>query len=435
MSRLRKYTRAAVLSIIFASAHAASIPSVFERQATCAAEGFSPCGNGLPSNFCCGAGTKCITLAGNTTVLCCPDGSSCDRISPITCNVELQDPATHPDAQVKTTALKSKLATCGTQCCPFGYACNNQQQCVMNSDQSKGPSELPASELPTTTPGPTSSVSVPTVIPTTITTSPSAPAQQDGNGNDNNEDGDKNDNKNKSTFPTAIVIGVLCGILVGVGLGVALLLFLARRRRRNAPPLNEKKRSGAPRPSTSTSSFGNIISEPIPMSDSTLRTDFILKTPSTVHSRGSVTSPPRFGANGGGHARLSSTATTLAHHPIGLARSDSHPRTPERTPVRGIVVPPIRGMRPGSGSRKYQPPNVPNPLAPQQPQHIQREPSSESINVFADPRTVGQGRPGPKRLTSATTFTDMMEEAELGDVRRGKPFVMQTPQMPSQANR
>ncbi|CCF38918.1 hypothetical protein CH063_02014 [Colletotrichum higginsianum] len=414
MARLRKCTRATVLSILFAYAHAASIPSVFGRQDSCAVDGFSACGNGLPNNFCCGTGTKCITLAGNTTVLCCPEGSSCDRISPITCNVNLQDPAAHPDAQIKTTALKAKLGTCGeNKCCPFGYTCNSFQQCVMESDQTKEPEVVV-----TSTPGPTSTGTAPTVIPTTIAAS-AAPS---------------GDNKNDNSFPTAIVIGVLCGVLVGVGLGVALLLFLARRRRRrNAPLQTEKKRSGAPRPSTSTSSFGNIISEPIPMSDSTVRTDFILKTPSTVNSRSSATSPTPRGAGGNGygyHTRLSSTATTLAHHPIGLARSDSTLRTPPNTttPERGVPVPPIRGMRPNSGSRRHHPSKVPSPLLPPKPGYIQREPSSESINVFADPRTVGGNRPGAKRMT---TFTDMMEEAELGEVRRGKPYVPQTPQMPS----
>ncbi|EFQ26303.1 hypothetical protein CGRA01v4_05393 [Colletotrichum graminicola] len=440
MARLRKRTRATVLSLLLASAHAASIPSVLARQETCAANGFSPCGNGLPGNFCCGTGTKCITLAGNTTVLCCPEGSTCDRISPITCNIDLQDPATHPDAQIKTTALTGKLATCGVdKCCPFGYTCNQNQQCVIDPDQTKKP-EIVSTSIP----GPTSTGAAPTVIPTDIptviptvvpTVSPTVipttiaasatPDNINNNGNDNNADG--------NAFPTAIVIGVLCGVLVGVGLGVALLLFLARRRRRNAPFQNEKKRSGAPRPSTSTSSFGNIISDPIPISDSTVRTDFILKTPSTVNSRGFTTSPTRYGASGAGHhTRLSSTATTLAHQPIGLARSDSAPRTPpNKTPERGVPVPPIRGMRPNSGSRRHHPSSVPSPLSPPKPGYIPREPSSESINVFADPRTVGGERPGAKRMT---TFTDMMEEAELGEVRRGKPYVLQTPQMPSKMN-
>ncbi|KAI3533678.1 hypothetical protein CSPX01_12603 [Colletotrichum filicis] len=442
MSRLRKCTRVAVLSILIASAHAASIPSVFGRQDnTCAASGFTSCGNGLPGNFCCGTGKKCITLAGNTTVLCCPEGESCDRISPITCNINLQDPVAHPGASIKTTVLNGTLATCGDSCCPFGYSCNSLSQCTKDSDQTKAPEEAS-----TPVPKPTSTATtVPSVIPTTIAAS-TTPAG-DNNNNNNNDNGDS-DNKN-GTFPTAIVIGSLCGLLVGVGLGVALLLFCARRRRRGPPPLSEKKRggSGGPRPSTSTSSFGNIISEPIPITDNaTVRTDFILKTPSTTHSRsrsdsGFVTSPAGSTPNKG-HNRLSSTATTLAHHPIGLARSDSAPRTP---PGRGAgtgAVAPIRGMRPNSGSRRLQPPNVPNPLAPPKPgyinnnssnnqSHLQREPSSESISVFADPRTVG-GRPGVKRNT---TFTDMMEEAELGDVRRGKPYVPYTPQMPSQPGR
>ncbi|TDZ17732.1 hypothetical protein Cob_v009318 [Colletotrichum orbiculare MAFF 240422] len=421
MARLRKCRRATVLSMLLASAQAASLPVIFQRQETCAAQGFSPCGNGLPASFCCQAGATCITLVGNSTVLCCPEGTNCDRISPITCNVSLQDPEAHPDAVIKTTALKSKLTTCGTRCCPFGYDCNGADQCVKKADQSELPSELPASELPTSTPGPTSSVAIPTVIPTIIattspettepgTSSPSAPAQQGGN------DGGNDGGGNKNTFPTAIVIGVLCGILAGVGIGVALLIFLSRRRRNAAVRQNEKKRSRGPRPSTSTSSFGNIISEPIPTSDSAFRTDFILKTPSTGTSTFSPTKRP-----GQAHFRNSST-TTLAHDPIGLARSDSKPRTPDRN---NISVAPIRGMRPNSGRR---PPAAQNPLLAPPPQQLQREPSSESINVFADP--VDVLRPGQRRMTSATTFTDLMDEADLGDVRRGKPFVPQTPKTP-----
>ncbi|OLN88540.1 hypothetical protein CCHL11_01786 [Colletotrichum chlorophyti] len=408
MSRSPRYTRATVLSILlFASARAATIPSFFERQATCAAANFVHCGNSLPVDFCCETGKKCIILAGKTTVLCCPEESDCNQVSTITCNISLQDAAAHPDAQIKTTSLTGKLPTCGKRCCPFGYVClNDGEMCILEAGVFKPPPKSSSSSsLPSTTP---ESTSVPSVIPTTIVTSslesPTAPVQEEGNGS-----------KSQS-----------------VGLGVGLLLCLARRRRRNTTVQNEGKSGGPPRPSTSTSSFGNIISEPIPMSDSALRTDFILKTPSTVHSKG-----PR--VNSDAVSCLSSSATTLANQPVGIARSDSHPRTPDRNhgtaPQRGIPIPPIRNMRPNSGSRRHPPSNVPNPLTPPPPpgSNLQREPSSESINVFADPRTMP--RPRDRRQTSATTFTDMMEEAELGDVRRGMPYVPPTPRMPPQGNR
>jgi hypothetical protein len=52
---------------------------------------------------------------------------------------------------------------------------------------------------------------------------------------------------------------------------------------------------------------------------------------------------------------------------------------------------------------------------------LQREPSSESINVFAEPGTVERNT--MRRNTTTTTFSDLMEEADLGDVRKGRPFV------------
>lgn len=64
------------------------------------------------------------------------------------------------------------------------------------------------------------------------------------------------------------------------------------------------------------------------------------------------------------------------------------------------------------------------------PQNTQSEPGSggggggagyENINVFADPVTVRTR--SDKRYTHATTFTDLMDEADLGDVRRGRPYV------------
>ncbi|KAI1504203.1 hypothetical protein F5X99DRAFT_372833 [Biscogniauxia marginata] len=96
---------------------------------------------GLPNGFCCASNTTCIALAGNTTALCCPGGSNCERISPITCNLTLQDPTTdtgHPEIQ--TSELRGPLPACGTGCCPWGYSCiDDGDTCLMDWDQSKAP--------------------------------------------------------------------------------------------------------------------------------------------------------------------------------------------------------------------------------------------------------------------------------------------------------
>jgi hypothetical protein len=84
------------------------------------------------------------------------------------------------------------------------------------------------------------------------------------------------------------------------------------------------------------------------------------------------------------------------------------------------------------------PPMPPMPdLGDPETPRLQREPSSESINIFADPSTAGSGgfglgvdrgdRARDSRLTTHTTFTEMMERAELGGLRRGEKFVPQPP--------
>ncbi|PHH68660.1 hypothetical protein CDD80_7365 [Ophiocordyceps camponoti-rufipedis] len=68
-----------------------------------------PCA-GLPAPLCCAADSVCNALAGNTTVLCCPKGRSCDKIRPITCDVRSQDPRGKDSlgAPIKTLVLGGK---------------------------------------------------------------------------------------------------------------------------------------------------------------------------------------------------------------------------------------------------------------------------------------------------------------------------------------
>jgi hypothetical protein len=63
--------------------------------------------------------------------------------------------------------------------------------------------------------------------------------------------------------------------------------------------------------------------------------------------------------------------------------------------------------------------------------HLRREPSSESINIFADPSTARSGGLGveERRQSAQTTFTDMMERADLRGVGQGEPYVL--PVMPA----
>ncbi len=96
---------------------------------SCPSSNYTTCGNGLPLNFCCQTGELCLSLAANTTSVCCPDGANCSTILPIPCNIQAQNVTTSPYSPVHTTALNSALPRCGipqdgsATCCPFGFLC------------------------------------------------------------------------------------------------------------------------------------------------------------------------------------------------------------------------------------------------------------------------------------------------------------------------
>ncbi|KAL6402258.1 hypothetical protein AUP68_14728 [Ilyonectria robusta] len=97
---------------------------LFDRDdSSCALENYTQCGSQVPDNLCCPDDTKCMIIASNTTIVCCPNGSDCGTIKPIVCNVALQDTAKHPGSPIQTLALSASMETCGSACCPFGYIC------------------------------------------------------------------------------------------------------------------------------------------------------------------------------------------------------------------------------------------------------------------------------------------------------------------------
>ncbi|ELR09637.1 hypothetical protein GMDG_04128 [Pseudogymnoascus destructans 20631-21] len=194
-------------------------------------------------------------------------------------------------------------------------------------------------------------------------------------------------------FPTtAIITGLLPGILAGILLSLTTFCLLGARRRRadaRAPKISSPTYQG-----------------------SDFRTDFVRRYQPS--SPGTSTGTPATGISRVRSLfRKSSSAAAGARQTRGLGMGP--PFSP--SPRRG--VPPI----PDRDLRAYQQ----EALAGQ----LRREPSSESINIFADPSTARGGGLGveERRQSAQTTFTDMMERADLRGVGQGEPYVL--PVMPA----
>jgi hypothetical protein len=72
-----------------------------------------------------------------------------------------------------------------------------------------------------------------------------------------------------------------------------------------------------------------------------------------------------------------------------------------------------------------------NGLMPPHTPRQNREPSSVSINVFADPNITPDRTPesnANRRYTHMTTFTQMLDSAGLDGVARGDPFLPYQPE-------
>jgi hypothetical protein len=369
MRRVRTSGHIVLVAVcIWNSAAAQSSHNLFERASTCADASFNQCTEaGLPSSFCCPSSSTCVALAANTTVLCCPTGADCSTIKPIPCDVTLQNATLYPDNTLKTTALTGTLPTCGSQCCPFGYACNSAGNCVMNADQQ--------TSVPTisTTSSPSSTRATASTHSSSAPTSASAPAKTTT----------ATLTASCNMFPIgAILVGFFPGLVLGALLTVASICLLGAHRRKA-----DRRRSG--------SSFGNI-SEPQPSGD--MRTDFLRKPPQTPSTD-----------NGSSPARRNTVQRVRSL----FRKPNSTNGSPEQD---ARPAPPIPLM-------------VQRPVTPR----MQREPSYEDINIFADGDTASALRErerenglelgGPLRdgrASHQTTFTDMMERSGLAGLQKGQ---------------
>ncbi|KAI0175614.1 hypothetical protein GGR52DRAFT_319561 [Hypoxylon sp. FL1284] len=422
------------LAVMFAAtASASSIrPDMLLSRAdeTCAADGYARCAQtGLPDNFCCETGSTCLVLAGNTTVLCCPKGSACAKISAITCDITLQDASVNPAAEIKTTALDSELEKCGTQCCPFGYHCDGTI-CLKNDDQSEKPSPAPkpsgtsTAASSTRTSNPTSST---TVAVSGITSSAPSTSETPAP-------------STESTSNTARIVGGVVGGVIGlVIIIVAVVVLRFRRRKRERREVGQKHE--LQRHNSSTSSFGNIISAPVPHAEyPSQRIDFLAKrsqasgstrgTATITTATPSMSSPitssqaqrrPQRDAEdddddayerGFGFMPPNSPYSAFARRPDSalLDAPRSYHQSAEISGLRSLTD--WRPNHSKSSADDYLSP-APAPLTAasssrdRDRERRQHSDGSESINIFADPITFG-GRP----TSAATTWSNIQKRAD-----------------------
>lgn len=431
------------------------------------------CSAAVPSGFCCPQNTQCLALAAGTTALCCPKGSTCNRIEPIACDVRLQNPKDHADAVVLTSVFDVELDVCDTGCCPFGYSCakaaSGNGQCVRSEDQSKKPGEGPKSS--------TTATATATTTATSSKSTASSPSETTATATETSSETTTPASSTATATPAAdtekgissrtvsVIGGVVGGALVVIIIIVVAILCLRRRRRVNsAEPLYDKPPSRHHGP---PSIRGLTISDPVVQQGSEYRTDFMLKSPSAHSSISNQPVNARWSGGGGGGGGTGGGLRPL--HTRNLTPpSSSPPRrdsgrwqhrlsipNPFRSPdqddgfsprcdspaspfdhtahdnlrtghVTNGRLAPIRGMRASRRlSRRIE------------SQHVLRENTDDAeegcIDIFADEHALTPDAQhhgswdGYGDVNRITTFSDLMEKADLGPVHRGQRYVPGTP--------
>lgn len=130
---------------------------------------YFPCQKpGLPSSFCCPSGSKCISLASATTLLCCEDGNDCSNVDPISCDIQKLNATANPGSPVLTTELDKSLEKCGNGCCPGGFKCS-KGSCIMTDSKNASLTSVSITSTSTATSNPNSkspvSLASPALLP------------------------------------------------------------------------------------------------------------------------------------------------------------------------------------------------------------------------------------------------------------------------------
>ncbi|KAJ5389812.1 uncharacterized protein N7496_000880 [Penicillium cataractarum] len=344
--------------------------NLLSRSSGSCPSSYDSCGSSLPDDFCCPSTSTCISLDNASSAICCPSGASCDYISPIVCDVQEQNATAHPKNSVKTTKLDSSLPTCGSACCPFGYTCQGNSTCALNTKTS---STVTSSNSTSTSTSTTADTTGATFTPVA---SPSSTSEA------------KSTSTVSSTCPSFPTKAVLAGFFPGAIFGaiLAILITICIRRRTQKKTLHNDPKTGHHWSQRSSSGAVMGISGPIASEDNSYRTDFLLR--SSAERRSSM----------GGRSMLSRTGSRVRSLFSGQQRPNKD-------------VPPVPEVQ------------VQYPVTPPR----QRQPSTESIKVYSPPGAFSQSRkflgpePYPGTISRPdTTFTDLVQAVGFND-SKGNP--------------
>ncbi|KAJ6187259.1 hypothetical protein N7519_002167 [Penicillium mononematosum] len=298
--------------------------------------------------------------------ICCPAGSDCNYISPITCDIQQQDVTIYPESVIKTTRLGDSLPKCGDACCPICIQLLYEHSIILdngyklcNTPGNHHTRAIPSSEKSSNS----------TTCAAVSTSCPSFPAG-------------------------AIAAGFFPGAVFGAV--AALLITLCFRRARKDECEIQEGKTGPNWSQRSSSGAILCISNPIPQDDTSYRTDFLR-------------SPPR-----AKRSSIGGRSTRTMIHRTGSRVRSLFSGYPRQNPQLDKDVPPIP---------------MPNPVAsaPFTPPR-QRQPSTESIKVYSPPESLflqNRNRLGPEPYPGSaarpdTLFSNLMRDVGTPQGGKGK---------------
>ncbi|EED16277.1 conserved hypothetical protein [Talaromyces stipitatus ATCC 10500] len=366
---------------------------IFLRDASassCAAN-YTSCGSSYSGSFCCSSDTTCLRLDSGSSVLCCPTGSDCTFIEPITCNVQAMNATANPTAPIQSTKLNEDLPTCAEG---------------STTSASGSPTTVASGATTRPTATATSTISISDTAPTAHTTSTASAATATPTTAFSNSTQTETTAKCPQFPATAVIAGFFPGAVAGA-LAAAIMMMCRRR--------GDQKNRESTLQKTHRSSGGTIVGISDPILDDengSFRTDFLLQrklsgrypTPGTVARSKSM---------------MRRTGTRVKSIFVGTNHSSN---SNAESPQWNTATPPMPPMPAMPAVRK---PPVTPPHQTDRPGGGPRQPSTESIKVYSPPNMLGISSLNQDRNT---TFSEVMEKAGFQNAKGEPSFrVTETP--------